>query len=48
MGPLGRKRPHICSIERKTPALQSDRVPCVASTARGTEGEEDQMARSSA
>ena len=28
--------------------MRNNRAPCVASTAVGTEGEEDQMARSSA
>ena len=41
---LGLRGRHHCSNQRSN----RNRAPCVASTAVGTEGEEDQMARSSA
>ena len=41
---LGLRERHQCSDQR----YNRNRAPCVASTAVGTEGEEDQMARSSA
>ena len=39
---------HLLGLRGKLQRSNRNRAPCVASTAVGTEGEEDQMARSSA